>query len=231
MNSSSIFKIKPVSEEVMSFSSFLEKLKLKVQNVFGDKNINDQLSLQREIPASALQEIMSGNPLSVSIPVEYGGRGVHMHENLALLSMVSYESLALSLTFGINTALFLQPVAKYAAPEVKKMVFRRFLEDKTMGGLMITEPGFGSDALNMQTFFTAHENRFHIKGKKHWAGLSGLADFWLLTARRRSEKGDLQRDIDFFICNTHDPQQRIVVEEYFNNLLFSAMGHPENFSR
>jgi hypothetical protein len=30
------------------------------------------------------------------------------------------------------------------------MVFKRFLAQNNMGGLMITEPGFGSDALNMQ---------------------------------------------------------------------------------
>ncbi len=211
-------ELNQVGEELMPFNSFLGNFKRKIQNVFHDTETCNQLSLQREIPASALREIMSANPLSVAIPSEYGGRGGGMYENIALLSAASYESLALSLTMGINTALFLQPLAKYASPEVKENVFRRFLEDKTMGGLMITEPGFGSDALNMQTFFTAKENKFHIKGKKHWAGLSGMADYWLLTARQKNEKGNLQRDIEFFVCNTHEPEQRIVVEEYFHNL-------------
>jgi len=207
-----------VQTEVAPFSIFLETLKSKIQKVFNDKESHDRLSLQRNIPASLLQEIMSGNPLSVGIPREFGGRGGLMHENIALLSMASYESLPLSLTFGINTALFLQPVAKYAPTEIKEKVFNRFLEQKSMGGLMITEPGFGSDALNMQTHYTANEDKYHIKGKKHWAGLSGMADFWLLTARKKNSNGDLQRDIDFFICDANEPGQNIVVEEYFNNL-------------
>ena len=218
MNNFETVGMSQVREERIPFSSFLETLSKKIRKVFNDRSTSDRLSLQREIPASALREIMSGNPLSVGIPLEYGGRGGLMHENIALLSMASYESLALSLTLGINTALFLQPVAKYASGEVKEKVFRRFLEEKAMGGLMITEPGFGSDALNMQTCFTEQEDKFHIKGKKHWAGLSGMADFWLLTARKKNNSGQLQRDIDFFICNTHDPDQRIIVEEYFNNL-------------
>jgi len=74
------------------------------------------------------------------------------HEILALLATTSYESLALCLTFGINSALFLQPFAKYGQEEVKAPVFKRFLEEHAMGGLMITEPDFGSDALNMQNF-------------------------------------------------------------------------------
>ena len=210
--------ITDAAKETATFSGFLETLQQKIRNVFSNQDTHNQLSLQRKVPASALREIMSGNPLSVGIPIEFGGRGGFMSENIALLSMASYESLALSLTFGINTALFLQPVAKYASPEIKGKLFKRFLEDKAMGGLMITEPGYGSDALNMQTHFTKEGNSYHIKGKKHWAGLSGMADFWLLTARHKNSNGDLQRDIDFFLCDVHAPDQEIVVEEFFNNL-------------
>lgn len=204
--------------EVTPFSSFMETLKSRIQKIFNDKKTHDQLSLERHVPANTLQKIMEVNPLAVGIPREFGGRGGIMRENLALLSAVSYESLPLSLTLGINTALFLQPLAKYGTPEVQEKVFKRFLEDKSMGGLMITEPGFGSDALNMQTYYTEKGDSFHIRGKKHWAGLSGMADFWLLTARRKNNNGDLQRDIDFFLCDVHAPDQEIEVEEYFNNL-------------
>jgi hypothetical protein len=48
--------------------------------------------------------------------------------------------------------------------------------------------------------------------------LTGMADFWLLTARKKTESGSLMRDIDMFICDVHQPQQKIVVEEYFENL-------------
>ena len=199
-------------------SEFINTLKLKMKRVFYENDDINELSLKRGLPHSAFQEIMSANPLSVGIPKEYGGRGGLMHENIAVLSAASYESLSLSLTFGINSALFLQPVAKYAQEEVKASVFKRFLDEKNMGGLMITEPDFGSDALNMQTFYTEKNNNYYIKGKKHWAGLTGWADFWLLTARQQSSSGDLQRDIDFFICDVNAPEQKIEVEEIFENL-------------
>jgi alkylation response protein AidB-like acyl-CoA dehydrogenase len=207
-----------LKRDVLPFSDFLNDLKIKVRRIFDNRENNDQLSLDRGIPPFALREIMSGNPLSVGIPEEYGGRGGLIHENIALLSMASYESLALSLTLGINSALFLQPVAKYARDDTKEMVFKRFLTQKNMGGLMITEPGFGSDALNMQTHYTEKNGEFHIQGKKHWAGLTGLADYWLLTARKKADSGNLQRDIDFFVCDVHSPGQEIEVEELFDNL-------------
>lgn len=200
------------------FSEFIDNLKAKMKLVFHTRADVNQLSLKRGLPPFALREIMSVNPLSVGIPKEYGGRGGLMHENIALLAAASYESLALSLTFGINSALFLQPVGKYGNEDLKAGVFKRFIEDKNMGGLMITEPDYGSDALNMQTSYVESDGMVHIKGKKHWAGLTGWAEYWLLTARQQTESGNLQRDIDFFVCDANAPGQQIVVEEFFENL-------------
>ena len=206
------------TNEQVPFREFLAELKIRMQKVFRDQAETDRLSLPRGIPAGVLQDIMGLNPLSVCIPHEFGGRGGHIDEILAMLSAASYESLALSLTLGINSGLFIQPVVKYARENVKGAIFSRFMSDRNMGGLMITEPGFGTDALSMQTQFMNQGDHYHIRGTKHWAGLTGSADYWLLTAREMAGNGELKRDIDFFICDTTLPGQQIIVEELFDNL-------------
>jgi len=213
-NQKSLVELKHPTE-IQPFSEFIDALKAKIKLVFHTRADINQLSINRGLPPFAFREIMSVNPLSVGIPKEYGGRGGLMHENIALLAAASYESLALSLTFGINSALFLQPVGKYAQEEAKAPIFDRFLNYQNMGGLMITEPDFGSDALSMQTSFIEKNGKYYVKGKKHWAGLTGWAEYWLLTAREKSQSGDLKRDIDFFICDVNSPGQQIVVEEFF----------------
>ena len=200
------------------FNEFLEDFKAVLNNVFNDQNNIDYLNTNRGFPPMMLETIMSGNPLSVGIPTEYGGRGGSLSENLAVLAAASYQSLALSLTLGINSALFLQPVSKYAQDDIKASVFNRFLNYKAMGGLMITEPDHGSDALNMNTSFVKVDGHYHLQGTKHWAGLTGFADFWVLTARQKNTDGKLLRDIDFFICDVSKPDQKIIVEEEFDNL-------------
>ncbi len=200
------------------FELFMNDFKASMERAFhGDDSI-DRFCSTRGLPPAVLKELMSTRPLSLAIPVQYGGMGGTMRENLAFLSAASYESLALSLTFAINNALFIQPVDKYGQESIKDRVFKQFCRNAAMGGLMITEPGFGSDALSMQTSFTETNGEFHLKGTKHWAGLSGMADFWLVAARRQSENGSLMRDIDLFISENHSPGQKIVVEEYFENL-------------
>lgn len=183
----------------------------------GDDKI-DQFCSTRGLPPAVLAELMSGNPMALNIPTQYGGFNGNVKENIAFVSAASYESLALSLTLGINNALFIQPVAKYGQESAKAEVFQQFLNKGSMGGLMITEPDFGSDALSMNTSCTEKDGIYHLKGKKHWAGLTGMADFWLLTARKRTESGSLMRDIEMFVCDVHAPGQNIVVEEYFENL-------------
>lgn len=201
-----------------SFLQLLEDFKASMRRAFHEKEKIDQFCSTRGLPPAVLTELMSGNPMALCIPKQYGGYGGNVKENIAFVSAASYESLALSLTLGINNALFIQPVAKYGQERAKSKVFEQFLTNSCMGGLMITEPDFGSDALNMNTSFTEKDGVFHLKGKKHWAGLTGMADFWLLTARRRTESGALMRDIDMFVCDNHAPNQNIIVEEYFENL-------------
>lgn len=200
------------------FSLLLDEFKASMRRAFHGADHIDKFSSTRGLPPAVLSEIMSGNPLSLCIPKEFGGFGGTVKENIAFVSEVSYESLPLALTMGINSALFIQPVVKYGQQSVKSGIFEKFLNKSAMGGLMITEPGFGSDALGMNTSFSEQNGSFHLTGKKHWAGLTGLADFWLLTARRKSESGSLMRDIDMFICDVHAPLQEILVEEYFQNL-------------
>jgi len=203
----------------MDFSEFINHYKNKLYSLFNEKGDINEISLKRGLPQDIFEEIMACKPLSVFIPKEYGGRGAETHEALAMLEASSYESLPLSLMMGINGALFLQPLANYGAKEVKQPIFDRFLEENNMGGLMITEPDFGSDALHMETSFKKmkdDESVYKVKGTKHWAGLTGAADFWLITARKENGGKKLGRDIGFFI---HDSQRGgIEVEEYYKNL-------------
>ena len=94
---------------------------------------------------------------------------------------------------------------------------------------MITEPDYGSDALNMKTSWEATDRgTVRLEGTKHWAGLTGWADYWLLTARPRAADGNLRRDVDFFVADQTDPAQHVVVEEVFPNLGLRMLPYGRN---
>ena len=204
----------------VDLESFLADYSVTLRSVFRDRADATRMYVRRGLPPSMMREILAHAPLATFIPSAFGGRGEHIHECLAVVDATAYESLAMALTLGINGALFLQPVAKYGRDQIKAPIFERFLEHQNMGGLMMTEPDFGSDALNMETAFVdaGAGGGYRIQGVKHWGGLTGLADYWLVVARSRNEAGQLARDVDFFVCDTHRPEQAIKVEEQFESL-------------
>jgi len=208
--------------------AFLERYGRVLRRVFRTPTDDARRHLVRGLPPSELRALLAERPLSVFIPRPHGGRGEHVHEGLAMLERTAYDSLAMALTLGINGALFLQPVAKYGSEEIHGPIFERFLEHQNMGGLMMTEPGYGSDALSMQTSWTEERGRYLIRGTKHWAGLTGLADYWLMMARGRDDGGTLSRDVDFFVLDAHRPDEAVVVEEQFENLGLYAIPYGRN---
>lgn len=199
------------------YPEFLKNFEERLKQLFQEEYNINLLSLQRGLPPELLKGIMDNVPLSVAIPSAFGGRGCKVKECLGILSAASYESLSLSLTFGINIALFLEPLAKYGDSEIKQGIFDRFLKEQNMGGLMITEPDYGSDALNMRTINKETADGYAIKGTKHWQGLTGMANYWIIACRNESADGSLARDIDFFISDDSQIAQQIQVEELYDN--------------
>ncbi|MCK5199983.1 MAG: acyl-CoA/acyl-ACP dehydrogenase, partial [Spirochaetales bacterium] len=200
------------------FSDYINQYQSELREVLNTHNEIETHNHIQGISPYLLRKVHGLTPLSVFIQKEYGGWGGNPKECLTLLETASYESIAVGLMFGINGALFIDPVSKFAGNSVKPAIFRRFIEDKAMGGLMITEPDFGTDALSMQTAYKETENGYAIKGSKHWGGLTGLADFWIVTARKQKSDGKLARDIDMFICDMNDKDQRIEVAEFYQKL-------------
>jgi alkylation response protein AidB-like acyl-CoA dehydrogenase len=204
--------------------SFTERLRAILRGGGGE----DPLGFQRAIAPAVFDELKGSRALSFFIPREYGGGGAGPKEVLSLLEAASYESLPLGLTIGINIGLFLQPLTKYGGSEAKACVFRRYVDEGALGGLMLTEPDYGTDLLSMRTQFERRGEEYAIRGTKHWAGLSGLADFWILSARERRDDGSLKRDIDFFLCDSSREGQRIVMEEAYPNLGLSMIPYGRN---
>ncbi|MEO6948681.1 MAG: acyl-CoA dehydrogenase family protein, partial [Ginsengibacter sp.] len=210
------------------FADYIRNYEKVLKEVFEKKFSGNEFMIERGLSAEDMNKIMDARPLAVAIPESFGGRGVKVKECLGILAAASYESISLSLIFGINIALFLEPVAKYTNESVKEAIFKNFLENKNMGGLMITEPDYGSDALNMQTWNERIGDSYKIQGVKHWQGLTGMANYWLITSREKNSNGELNRDIDFFICDTSRDKQKIVVEELYNNLGLELIPYGRN---
>lgn len=204
--------------ETNSKERFIKDYQTELRNVLVAHPEIETTNYLHGIPKELLAKVLRLQPLSLFIPERFGGRGGEPHHRLALLEAASYESIAVGLMMGINGSLFLEPVTKYGQLEARTQVYESFLNSPSLGGLMITEPDFGTDALSMRTSYRQTEEYYHLKGSKHWGGLTGLADFWLITGRKERQNDKLARDIDLFIVDDSKPEQKIIVADYYHKL-------------
>ncbi|NNK97087.1 MAG: acyl-CoA dehydrogenase, partial [Desulfobacterales bacterium] len=126
--------------------TFIQEFQQNLRNVLVENPEIETVNHLEGLPRHFLNKILAQKPLSVFIPSDYGGLGGKPAQCLSLLEAASYESIAVGLMFGINGSLFLEPVAKYGTEKAKAHVFQTFLKNESLGGLMITEPDFGTDA-------------------------------------------------------------------------------------
>ena len=162
--------------------SFIKDCQVALRNALVTHPEIETTNHLQGLPKELIEKIFRPQPLSLFIPESY------VLDRLALLEAISYESLAVGLMMGINGSLFLEPVCKYAQEKTKTEIYNSFLHSSSLGGLMITEPDFGTDALSMRTSYSQTGNLVHLKGSKHWGGLTGLADFWIVTGRKIKPK-------------------------------------------
>jgi len=134
--------------------------------------------------------------------------------NLEIVRQAAVHSVELALSLGITVSLFTAPVRRFAPELWRSHLEDGFLSSGLLGGMMITEPGCGTDLMACQTRCRRSGAGYELDGTKHWAGLTGLADYWLILARDEIE--DRSRgfpSLNFFICR-NDPEAFKVLKLY-----------------
>ena len=207
---------------------FIERFRTVLSQTFDHRADLDVIGQGRGLPPFVMRDVLAAEPMRAFLPARFGGFGDGLAPSQAVMEEAAYHSLALGLTMGISGGLFAQTVAKYADPEVAHRILPRMVDGGALGGLMITEPDYGTDALSMETAWRREGEQYRVVGTKHWAGLSGWADYWLLMARPGKEDGQLGNGIDLFICDQDDPDQQITLVEQYPSLGLYSIPYGRN---
>ncbi|MDX1418519.1 MAG: acyl-CoA dehydrogenase family protein [Rubricoccaceae bacterium] len=203
--------------ELESVDDYLRRLSATLEAL---RNAPDAAAFaaERGSIVGLMEALRPAAPTAAFVPSRYGGRGGHADEWLAVLEVAGYHWLGLTLTLGITGALFVQPLARYGEDELQRRLLPRFAREGALGGFMMTEPDHGTDALGIRTAFRREGNGFRVSGTKHWAGLTGVADYWLVAAREDAGDAGLKHDVRLFLLDTADPSQRPRVVQHYDSL-------------
>jgi alkylation response protein AidB-like acyl-CoA dehydrogenase len=157
-------------------------------------------------PEDIFQVFKETGLLGLAFPEEYGGSGFGMLGlGLAVEEVAKVEnSCALML---LLTRLSTSAILKYGTDEQK----RRYCEGTATGILRgsfgLTEPGAGSDAVNIQTRAEVDGDYYRLIGTKQWISGATVADFFLIAAKTDIEAGS--KGFTAFIVDRDTPGFRL----------------------
>jgi len=141
--------------------------------------------------------------LGISIPVRYGGQGF----DYITLGLVCEElergdttlRVVMSVHMGLNSLSLLQ----WGTEAQKERFLVPQARGEKYGALCLTEPGAGSDVVNMTATARRVGDRYLLNGEKMWISLATKAHHFLVVAKTDPEAG--HRGMSAFIVTSDMP--------------------------
>lgn len=143
-------------------------------------------SFDRDLTFSLLRESAELGLLSAEIPEAYGGlgmdktTGILMSEALACSRCASFV-----VTLGVQVGIGMLPILYFGSETQREHYLPKIATGETMSAYCLTEPGAGSDALNITTHAekTADGNHWLLSGSKQFITNAGFADLFIVYAK------------------------------------------------
>jgi alkylation response protein AidB-like acyl-CoA dehydrogenase len=157
-----------------------------------------------EYPEEIIKKGEEAGLVGQGISEEYGGRGLSLHETLAMAEEFyrADAGLALSLQLpGFGTDL----LEEYGTEEQKEEYLRPVAANEMRSGLGVSEPDTGSDMAGMETAAEKDGDEWVLNGEKYWVGNGVEGDWLTIYARTGDEEDNRYGNFSLFIVPTDAP--------------------------
>ena len=152
------------------------------------------------IPPAIVAEMRALGLFGLSIPVEYGGIGLTMEEEVRVAFELGRTSPAFRSLIGTNNGIGSQGIVLDGTPEQKARYLPRLASGELIGSFALTEPGSGSDAASLTTTAIRAADGAHyvLNGTKRY--ITNAPEAGIITVMARTDPSDRgARGISAFI--------------------------------
>lgn len=137
-------------------------------------------------------------------PKEVGGEGYGVVYRTIRGEELTAVSYAVAMVGGTSVDLFSMPVVRHGTPEQKKKYLPSIMRGDKIGGICITEPGAGSDAVGGMKMTAKKEGQEYVlNGQKRFITNGSIADYLVLYALT-DPKAPKGQSISAFVIETED---------------------------
>ena len=139
--------------------------------------------------------------LGITVSEEDGGTGLDAVSATLVMEEMGAADASTTLSYLAHSILCVNQIGKNGTPEQKKKYLPKLISGEWIGGMGMSEPDAGSDALGMKTKATRQGQNYLLNGSKTWITNGPTGDVFYCYART----GDQRSDISTFIVDRAMP--------------------------
>ncbi len=133
--------------------------------------------------------------LGITVPVQDGGAGMDAVAATLVMEEMAAEDASTTLSYLAHTILCVNQIAMNGSPEQKKKYLPKLISGEWIGGMGMSEPEAGSDALGMKTKAVLKGDHYILNGTKTWITNGPVGDVFYCYAKT----GEDRKQISTFI--------------------------------
>ncbi len=152
-------------------------------------------------PWEILEDGMDAGLVAQDISEEYGGRGLDLHQILAIAEEFYRADAGIALTLQL-ASFGCAIVEEYGNEEQKEEYLRPVAENEQISGLAVSEPETGSDLAGMDTTAEKDGDEYVLNGEKYWIGNGVEAQWITVYAKTGDDPNNRYGNYSLFIVPT-----------------------------
>ncbi|MGI9335166.1 MAG: acyl-CoA dehydrogenase family protein [Gammaproteobacteria bacterium] len=164
----------------------------------------EQVEEEDAVPNAIVEEMKALGLFGLTIPVEYGGLGLSMSQEVSLGIVLGHTSPAFRSVIGTNVGIGSQGIVLDGTEEQKARFLPAMASGDIVGSFCLTEPDSGSDAAGLRTSATRVGNGYVLNGTKRYITNAPRANVFTIMARTDPEESGA-RGISAFIVDSNTP--------------------------
>src|SRR6187399_3619798 len=133
----------------------------------------------------------------MTVKEEYGGSGLGYLAHIVAMEEISRASASVGLSYGAHSNLCVNQLRRNGSEQQKQRYLPKLISGEHVGALAMSEPGAGSDVVNMRLRADRQGDRYVLNGTKMWITNGPDADTLVVYAKTDAAAG--ARGITAFI--------------------------------
>src|SRR5436305_540944 len=164
------------------------------------KPYNAEIERTDDFPPWLWKRLAEQGYTGIAIPEEYGGSGGDFLMAALVSRGIGRVNGAIAMSFGAHLNLVAHNILRNGTEAQKQKYLPKLVSTEMIGGLGLTEPNAGSDAMGIQTSARKVEGGYVVNGTKVFITNGPIADLLVLYTKTKPEAGS--RGITAFIFET-----------------------------